>query len=196
MVFSCTPAQSWRNFQLEARLRRHGGEWFPYISIFNVIANHGYFRYNGTHSCLRATVLSVLFTNGSVSGGKQMDYLRLGQRIRRQRKLMGLTQKEVAERAGISLPFYGHIAFAGFPGRYDQTAGVRRQSFRAQPRAFNGHCWRAARTRRQPRLRRTMGLGKEEQTLTFRWASVPYRHDHSSRRSMRYLTALRFCKPA
>lgn len=38
-----------------------------------------------------------------------MDYLRLGQRIRRQRKLMGLTQKEVAERAGISLPFYGHI---------------------------------------------------------------------------------------
>ena len=38
-----------------------------------------------------------------------MDYLRLGQRIRRQRKLLGLTQKEVAERAGISLPFYGHI---------------------------------------------------------------------------------------
>ena len=38
-----------------------------------------------------------------------MDYLRLGQRIRRQRKLMGFTQKEVAERAGISLPFYGHI---------------------------------------------------------------------------------------
>ena len=38
-----------------------------------------------------------------------MDYLRLGQRNRRQRKLMGLTQKEVAERAGISLPFYGHI---------------------------------------------------------------------------------------
>ena len=38
-----------------------------------------------------------------------MDYLRLGQRIRRQRKLMGLTQKEGAERAGISLPFYGHI---------------------------------------------------------------------------------------
>ena len=38
-----------------------------------------------------------------------MDYLRLGQRIRRQRKLIGLTQKEVAERAGISLPFYGHI---------------------------------------------------------------------------------------
>ena len=38
-----------------------------------------------------------------------MDYLRLGQLIRRQRKLMGLTQKEVAERAGISLPFYGHI---------------------------------------------------------------------------------------
>ena len=33
-----------------------------------------------------------------------------------------------------------------------------------------------------------MGMGKEEQTLTFRWASVPYRHDHSARRSMRYLT--------
>ena len=38
-----------------------------------------------------------------------MDYERLGQRIRRQRKLMGLTQRTVAEKAGISLPFYGHI---------------------------------------------------------------------------------------
>ena len=38
-----------------------------------------------------------------------MDYLRLGQRIRRQRKLLGMTQKEVAEKVGISLPFYGHI---------------------------------------------------------------------------------------
>lgn len=38
-----------------------------------------------------------------------MDYLRMGQRIRRQRKMMGLTQREVAEKVGISLPFYGHI---------------------------------------------------------------------------------------
>ena len=38
-----------------------------------------------------------------------MDYLRLGQRVRRQRKLLGMTQKEVAEKVGISLPFYGHI---------------------------------------------------------------------------------------
>ena len=38
-----------------------------------------------------------------------MDYLRLGQRIRKQRKLMGMTQKDVAEKVGISLPFYGHI---------------------------------------------------------------------------------------
>ena len=38
-----------------------------------------------------------------------MDYLRVGQRIRKQRKLMGMTQKDVAEKVGISLPFYGHI---------------------------------------------------------------------------------------
>ena len=38
-----------------------------------------------------------------------MDYLRLGQRVRRQRKRLGMTQKEVAEKVGISLPFYGHI---------------------------------------------------------------------------------------
>lgn len=38
-----------------------------------------------------------------------MDYVRLGMRIRRQRKLLGYTQKTVSERAGISLPFYGHI---------------------------------------------------------------------------------------
>ncbi len=39
----------------------------------------------------------------------QMDYVRMGQRIRKQRKLMGLTQKAAAEKTGISLPFYGHI---------------------------------------------------------------------------------------
>ena len=38
-----------------------------------------------------------------------MDYVRMGQRIRKQRKLMGLTQKAAAEKTGISLPFYGHI---------------------------------------------------------------------------------------
>lgn len=38
-----------------------------------------------------------------------MDYVKLGQRIRTNRKLLGLSQKEVATRAGISLPFFGHI---------------------------------------------------------------------------------------
>lgn len=38
-----------------------------------------------------------------------MDYLSLGVRIRKQRKSMRMTQEEVAERAGISLSFLGHI---------------------------------------------------------------------------------------
>ncbi|NLD60565.1 MAG: helix-turn-helix transcriptional regulator [Clostridiales bacterium] len=38
-----------------------------------------------------------------------MDYIGLGRRIRTQRKLQGMTQKTLAEKAGISLPFYGHI---------------------------------------------------------------------------------------
>lgn len=38
-----------------------------------------------------------------------MDYEGLGRRIRTQRKLKGMTQKMLAEKAGISLPFYGHI---------------------------------------------------------------------------------------
>ncbi|NLF28399.1 MAG: helix-turn-helix transcriptional regulator [Clostridiales bacterium] len=38
-----------------------------------------------------------------------MDYIGLGRRIRAQRKLQGMTQKTLAEKAGISLPFYGHI---------------------------------------------------------------------------------------
>ena len=38
-----------------------------------------------------------------------MDYLRLGQRIRRQRKLIGLTQKEVAELLGISQSYISRL---------------------------------------------------------------------------------------
>ncbi|MEA5069461.1 MAG: helix-turn-helix transcriptional regulator, partial [Christensenellaceae bacterium] len=38
-----------------------------------------------------------------------MDYRSLGMRIRKQRKNLHLTQEELAERAGISLSFLGHI---------------------------------------------------------------------------------------
>lgn len=38
-----------------------------------------------------------------------MDYQGLGRRIRKQRKLMHLTQEALAEKAGISLSFLGHI---------------------------------------------------------------------------------------
>ena len=38
-----------------------------------------------------------------------MDYEALGKRIRTRRKLMGLTQEELSEKAGISCSFMGHI---------------------------------------------------------------------------------------
>lgn len=38
-----------------------------------------------------------------------MDLISLGLRIRRQRKLLHLTQDQLAERAGISVSFLGHI---------------------------------------------------------------------------------------
>lgn len=38
-----------------------------------------------------------------------MDLVSLGLRIRRQRKLLHLTQDQLAERAGISVSFLGHI---------------------------------------------------------------------------------------
>lgn len=38
-----------------------------------------------------------------------MDYRSLGQRIRKQRKAQRMTQEQLAERAGISLSFLGHI---------------------------------------------------------------------------------------
>lgn len=38
-----------------------------------------------------------------------MDFASLGIRIRRQRKLLRLTQDQLAERAGISVSFLGHI---------------------------------------------------------------------------------------
>ena len=38
-----------------------------------------------------------------------MDYKSLGERIRSQRRLRGLTQEQLAERAGISFAFVGHI---------------------------------------------------------------------------------------
>ena len=38
-----------------------------------------------------------------------MDYAALGKRVKAQRKLMGMTQEELAELAGISSSFMGHI---------------------------------------------------------------------------------------
>ena len=38
-----------------------------------------------------------------------MDYAALGERIRTQRKMRGFTQEKLAERAGISITFVGHI---------------------------------------------------------------------------------------
>jgi transcriptional regulator with XRE-family HTH domain len=38
-----------------------------------------------------------------------MDYAALGRRIKAQRKLLGMTQEELAELAGISCSFMGHI---------------------------------------------------------------------------------------
>lgn len=38
-----------------------------------------------------------------------MDYSALGKRIKAQRKLLGMTQEELAEQAGISCSFMGHI---------------------------------------------------------------------------------------
>lgn len=38
-----------------------------------------------------------------------MDYVALGMRIRKQRKLMQMTQDQLSEKAGISLSFLGHI---------------------------------------------------------------------------------------
>ena len=95
-----------------------------------------------------------------------MDYLRLGQRIRRQRKLMGLTQKEVAERAGISLPFYGHIERGTRKASLETTVDIANAlgvstdmllqdsldvmtkplasdaSLQSTAARFNGHCWK------------------------------------------------------
>ena len=44
-----------------------------------------------------------------ISGGDVMDYLRLGQRIRKQRKLMGMTQKDVADLLGISQSYISRL---------------------------------------------------------------------------------------
>lgn len=38
-----------------------------------------------------------------------MNYQALGRRIRMQRRLNGMTQEQMSERADISLSFYGHI---------------------------------------------------------------------------------------
>lgn len=38
-----------------------------------------------------------------------MDYKALGSRVRRQRRLMGLTQEALAEQIGISPSFLGHV---------------------------------------------------------------------------------------
>ena len=38
-----------------------------------------------------------------------INYAKLGERIRKQRKLANLTQEALSEKVGISLPFLGHI---------------------------------------------------------------------------------------
>lgn len=38
-----------------------------------------------------------------------MDYVSLGRQIRRQRQMMNMTQERLAEKAGISASFLGHI---------------------------------------------------------------------------------------
>lgn len=38
-----------------------------------------------------------------------MDYISLGRQIRRQRQMMNMTQERLAEKAGISASFLGHI---------------------------------------------------------------------------------------
>lgn len=38
-----------------------------------------------------------------------MDYVDLGQRVRRQRGLLGLTQAELAQKVGVSTSFVGHV---------------------------------------------------------------------------------------
>ena len=38
-----------------------------------------------------------------------MNYQELGRRVRQQRTMLGLTQEELAEKAGISTSFVGHI---------------------------------------------------------------------------------------
>lgn len=40
---------------------------------------------------------------------EELNYRELGQRIRQQRMLLRMTQEQLAERAGISLSFLGHI---------------------------------------------------------------------------------------
>lgn len=39
----------------------------------------------------------------------EMDYVKLGVRVRQQRVLSGMTQEELSEKAGISCSFVGHI---------------------------------------------------------------------------------------
>ena len=38
-----------------------------------------------------------------------MDYVKMGARVRQQRRLNGLTQEQLAERTGVSNSFIGHI---------------------------------------------------------------------------------------
>ena len=45
----------------------------------------------------------------SKKGGSHMDYRLLGARVQRARRINGLTQERLAEMAGISLSFMGHI---------------------------------------------------------------------------------------
>ena len=51
----------------------------------------------------------MVILHGSEEEIKCVDYMGLGKRILQQRKLAKMTQAELAEQAGISLPFMGHI---------------------------------------------------------------------------------------
>ena len=51
------------------------------------------------------TISSII----DIKGGFPVDYKKLGARVRQQRVLSGLTQERLAEMAGVSSSFIGHI---------------------------------------------------------------------------------------
>ena len=81
---------------------RPGSAISIYFHFFPILANRGGFLYN-SHSCLLQPFLLCCVYGWHDSRRGRNGLSALGATHRRQRKLMGLTQKEVAERAGISL---------------------------------------------------------------------------------------------